>query len=279
MVNISLTSFFVFLCFQLRFLNCSAQIALESVYDSAGYTVQSSLAIVNLEEDGEKFVRIVRTATERKIDLYNMDHSWWKTIECISFPVDSNSAEPMVNNYFMYISQHLFNLDDEIEFLYFSAFYTYCRIYDESGNIVFNFDGQAPIVAVTIPPQQFPIYNTGTGTKMIMSSTSTHKSYVYSLPGTLPVYMSQSGSVDELRLSTFPNPSFATTNIAYELPVTVRKGEISIRTMSGTLLNKFIVDNTFGSIVLSNEQLSSGVYLVTLQAGNAIVWERQLIVK
>ncbi len=120
MVNISLTSFFVFLCFQLRFLNCSAQIALESVYDSAGYTVQSSLAIVNLEEDGEKFVRIVRTATERKMDLYNMDHSWWKTIECISFPVDSNSAQPMVNNYFMYISQHLFNLDDEIEFLYFS---------------------------------------------------------------------------------------------------------------------------------------------------------------
>jgi hypothetical protein len=258
--------------------NVYGQIVLEAEYDSASSNLMGSLLIVNLEVEGEKYVRIVRSTTERKMDFYNLDHSIWKTIQCTNFPMDSVSGQPLPYNTIMYITQHLFNLDDKIEFLYLSTYWTYCRVYNESGEVEYNFDGQAPIVAATIPPQQYPVYNTSQGSKLIMSSMLSDEAYVYSLPGTLPVYLEQPASVDELKLSAFPNPSYGTTTIEYQLPANISQGQIMVRSVNGIVVKNYTVDHSFHNLVLNHNQLPAGTYIISLFAGNARRWEKQVIV-
>src|SRR6185295_10623576 len=196
-------------------LHAFAQITLEQTYDSAGiysdYYSPSELYVVNLEVDNDKYVVIDRI--QKSVRLYNMNHTLWKTISfasAIDLVVDYNFQA------ILYISQHLFDLDDEIEFLYVDQYtlMSTCvtQVINEDGSILFTANNQGPWVRVTAPQQQLPIYNTSAGTKMILSGADGYdiNAYVYSLGGTLTTGLItyHNTGQGELNISLpYPNPT------------------------------------------------------------------------
>src|SRR5690349_9416398 len=96
-----------------------AQITLEATYDSS----YASVYVVNLEQAGEKFIRLDQDSAKRQIRLYNLNHSLWKTINLNAMPV-SKYVDPFYDTtYFynydvLYVTQHLFNLDNNVELMF-----------------------------------------------------------------------------------------------------------------------------------------------------------------
>src|ERR1041385_477787 len=86
--------------------NVNAQITLEHTYDSAGY----NLSMVNLEIEGYKYL-FKDIWWQRRLVLYNLDHSIFKIIY---YPFTTGYA----GGAHLYISEHLFNTDDKIEYLF-----------------------------------------------------------------------------------------------------------------------------------------------------------------
>ena len=188
----------------------SAQITLEHTYPGASYFASSSdisqLYIVWLEKDGQKYVHVDRL--NKAVKLYNMDHSPYKTIS-FSAATDLN---PNVNAMdVLYISQHLFDSDNEIEFMYCDQYYSstasfVTQIINEDGALLFTASNEFPAVKLSIPMAQEPIYNTSTGTKMILSATN-GDGKVYSLTGTLSAMTVPSHEEQQRTLQLFPNPA------------------------------------------------------------------------
>ena len=118
--------------------NVKAQFTLEHTYDNAATYNNCSgnlnqLMIINFEVSGERYVKINRCGG--LISIYNMNHSLVKDISIVALP-----HEPYDNiGSILYLSEHLFNLDSKIEFLYVSrlgSFYT-TNIYNEDGDLLF----------------------------------------------------------------------------------------------------------------------------------------------
>ena len=105
----------VFIC-----LNLNAQIVFEHAYDSSS-TIQgngnpkiSQLMIIKFEISGERYVRI--NCLSKKINIYNMNHSLLKTIDCSSFPVDLVTPPSFMD--VLYLSETLFDEDPDIDFMW-----------------------------------------------------------------------------------------------------------------------------------------------------------------
>src|SRR6266446_97628 len=85
-----------------------AQITLEHTYDSAGYyfssTIYQQLYVVKLEVDSDKFVFVDRV--DKLIRLYNVNHTFWKSISFAAATDLNPNADAMS---IMYITQHLFD--------------------------------------------------------------------------------------------------------------------------------------------------------------------------
>lgn len=206
-----------------------AQITLEHTYDSA----QTHLYMVNLEIEGMKYIWI--DLYDNSIKLYNLDHSIFKIM---SLPNVNYIQTPSI----MYVSEHLFNMDDQIEFMYVyitadslnSFLHRYhTKIINELGTIIFSADTMAPLVQANAPQTQLPIYNTLNGTKMILSgiNTSSPIANVYSLTGHLSASIAPISFGDGNQLSLeniYPNPSNGNTTIEFKLPMGAAFGEIVI---------------------------------------------------
>ncbi|MBC8046683.1 MAG: hypothetical protein H7Y00_07805 [Fimbriimonadaceae bacterium] len=170
--------------------SAKAQIVLEHEYESAstiysigpeGNATNSQLMYVNFELSGERYIVIDRW--EKEIRFYDMSHVLLSTVSIEDFPVDYYGSM----GDFLYFSQNLFDTDDKIEFMYVTRIPSseeyYTGIYKEDGTLIFS-ENAGPFIRLTIPTQQYPIYNTSAGTKMILSYTDKHAT-VFGLPGTL----------------------------------------------------------------------------------------------
>ena len=260
-----------------------AQITLEHTYDT---TYQSCLFMVNLEASGVKY-GIILQGGDTTIKFYNLNHSLFKTI----------NLPPSPNNYsasrFLYFSDHLFNLDDSIEFVieYLNnsnaTYKTY--IYSESGNVLFMVDGSLNYShAFPMVLQVYPIYNTPNGTKMPIYM-NTGECNIYSLPGTLYIPCCNDsfsagmpnplgGSIN-YGMSAFPNPSNGNnTTIEFHLPQGENKGEVVVYTMQGMELKRYQVDNTFHNLLISNSDLHSGTYFYQLLTANGATGAKKMVV-
>lgn len=265
-------------------IKVNAQITLEHTYDSAGYNNGNNwqqLYVVKLEVDGDKIV--FADKANKLIKLYNLNHTLWKTVSFAN-ATDLNSTYNKQN--IMYISQHLFDTDDEIEFLYIdndaaaqTLFIT--QVINEDGNLIFTANGQAPRLIASAPQEQLPIYNTSSGTKMILSGGfNDSKAYVYSLIGTLStgIVAAPNSELNQLRTSfPYPNPTNSTTKIDYTLPNGVNTGEIIFYDTQGKEVKRFDVDNTFNSLEISTEDLQSGIYYYNLQTAQGNSEAKKLI--
>jgi len=268
-------------------ISAKAQITLEHDYDSASTITHgvdhsvNQLMVVNFEVSGYCYVKINRWA--KSIEIYSLNHSLLKTIDCSGLPLNQG----LLGN-FIYFSEQLFNMDSKIEFLYgfvdgsgtSDTYYT--GIYNEDGDLLFSDTAGVPIVMANIPQQQYPIYNTSNGTKMILSYSNGHAK-VFSLPGTLTtgiqegnaqLVQAQGGQFSNL----FPNPNSGTVTLQYELPKGETEGEIILYNQQGTEVKRYKVDNTFNDVILDNTQLTAGTYFYQLLTSEGIVGVKKMIV-
>ena len=256
-------------------LKCSSQIVMEVEYDSAGFnppSVPNQLMMVKLEVEGYKYIKVLNTSA--KLVLYNLDHSLFKTI---SFNQQGYDV--------LYISEHLFNLDDKIEYMVTGnstppnyIYQTY--IYNEDGTLLFQGDSLRPAIKQNIPQAQVPIYNTPNGTKMILTiaqGPTAGNARVYGLAGTLATGINTYTNNEQDGLMAYPNPARSSTKIDYTLPNGVNKGEIVFYDTQGKEVKRFNVDNTFNTLMISTEDLQSGIYYYNLQTALGNTGAKKLV--
>lgn len=268
---------------------CSAQITLEHSYPNGSTMVavngpNDSIQplMVNLEIDGYKYVIINRGLN--KIDLYNMNHTLFKSIS-ITLP-DSIPASIV---HVQYISQSLFNQDPKIEFLVHCKLYSsmgsiwnfedsyYTWIINEDNNLLFSEFFGAPIVKYNLHQQQFPIYSTPEGTKMILSMTNQNAN-IYSLPGSFVTSLSEKGAIDDenILFDPFPNPTNGLITIPYNLSDDVEEATVFLFDQKGVEVKKIVISNQKKSFSISVSEFNSGIYTCQLMAGQSIV-KKQII--
>lgn len=259
-----------------------AQVTLEYDYDSsATYNVSSSkvsqLMLVNFEVSGERYVKINRSS--KSVCIYDLNHALLKTISLVNLPMDFNTGYP---GDVLYLSEHLFNSDSKIEFLYFintSGFYS-TSIYNEDDSLLFT-DIGAPLIKINFPSQQYPIFNTSQGTKMILSYSNGHAK-VFGLAGTLTTAIAQSNQnlmqAQGLISNPAPNPVLNTTRIDYALPKESNRGEIVFYDLQGIEIMRFKVDNTFNHLLLSTADIPAGTYYYQLETTGKTSAGKKLVV-
>ncbi len=269
-------------------LEVNAQIILEQSYSNAGHFSDDGswqqLYIVNLESAGAKY--LFANKAGKKLKFYNPDHSHWKTIN-YSQAMDMN---PDINvHHITYVSQHLFDLDDEIEFLYADNSATatqelVTQVINEDGTVIFTALGQAAVMIPTAPQDQLPIRNTPVGAKLILSDdgAGNGEAHVYGLPGTLQVGIEVCAvgqSVDRGTLSAFPNPSGSFVSLEYSLPVGADHGSIVFYDAHGSEVKRLMVDRSTQTLEVSTDSFSPGLYYCTLQTALGDTPARKLVLE
>ncbi len=257
----------------------SGQITLENSYPGAGCYSQmvngdifNEMYVAHLEIDGDKYVHIDRNG--KLLRFYNLNHTPFKTIS-YALAVPANSLTNIKT--ILYISQNLFDTDNEIEFMYCDGNYNSAttQIVNEDGSIIFTANNEAPIVFVTAPQSQLPIYNTTAGTKMILSQIGgAANARVYSLTGTLSAVTVRNLADPRSESSLFPNPS--------QNKITVQNGhpinKINIVDANGKIVMLLSADNV-NSVDIDVSTLTSGVYFVQVYDTKGVLMENRKIIR
>tara|TARA_R110002072_G_scaffold256549_1_gene415414 strand:- start:352 stop:1191 length:840 start_codon:yes stop_codon:yes gene_type:complete len=266
-------------------LGASAQITLDETYANAGFSggilSWQTLEVVRLELGGDKFV--FRDNENKTLKFYNLDHSLWKSISysgAIDVDPDYNSAN------ILYISQHLFDLDDEIEFMYVDvgSDVGVTQVVNEDGAFLFTANDQAPRMNGSVPQNQQPIYNTSGGTFMILSgaNSSDGNAYVYRLPGALQVGI-EIGSIGQMNdgssLLIYPNPTADEVRIDYALPQGEGSGVLIIYDSSGNEVKRLNIDRRVDHVNVLIGEFASGTYICNLQTVSGISTSSKLVVQ
>ena len=274
----------IFIILSVIAFNAKSQITLEHAYDSASGlpggispAAMDQLMIIKFEVSGERYVKINRHG--KKIEIYNLNHSLLKTIDFSSFP-----SSPYPNDInIMYISENLFDMDSDIEFMYgVNVSPYYLGIYKSDGTCIFA-DSAAPAIFSNIPLQQYPIYNTSQGTKMILSYTN-GLAKVFDLPGTLTMDIQNANNnliamQNQNYLSNpYPNPAVNSTKIDYTLPDSVNEGDIVFYNLQGMEVKRFKVDKTFSTLLVSTADIAAGTYLYQLQTSAVSTEGKKMVV-
>ena len=265
-------------------INVKAQITLEHSYANASnFTpLGAQLMIIDFPVSGEQYVRINRDAGQT-IDIYNLNHSLVKSISYAGFP-QGNSHQAEI----LYLSQNLFSTDDKICFIYFiekgSTPIYYTGIYNEDGTLLFRADSMAPWITVNVLQQQYPIYNTTMGAKMILSDQFDDTARVYSLPGTLTAGIQEANN-NLIAIQTqsnvsnaYPNPNNGSAKIDYTLPDGVNEGDIVFYNVQGMKVKRFKVDRTFNTLLISTKDIAAGTYYYQLQTAGESSGGRKMVV-
>lgn len=262
-------------------LSMNAQITLDYVYPNAS----TKLYMVNLEVSGIKYVLKSDVAGNRFINFYNLNHSLWKTINCNSFPMSNiPGPSPQYNYDALYISEKIFNCDNNIEFMYVSmaALGWFTAIYDEFGTALLIADSTAPLCKLNVPNQFKPIYNTPNGTKLILSHKN-GSAKVYNLPCSLTTGLgldkTNINNFNEGSLDVYPNPSFYKTTIKFSLPDGINIGNLIIKDLLGKEIKRYKVDNTFSELLIEQDQIPSGTYIYSLETDNIVIDTKKIILK
>lgn len=239
------------------------QITLEHTYPNSGYFFSyGQLMMVDLEVSGMSYVEIDRV--NKEIKLYHLDHTLFKTV---SFA----AATPPWPNFgvtIMYISEHLFDQDDDLEFMYVLDLPKLTQVYNEDGSLLLDEPDAVPYVRQTIHNQQYPIYNTDDGTKLILSHADS-TARVYTLGGTLTVAMATSWNEQFQQLAenrAFPNPTSSQINFA--LASTLQQnGELIITDVAGGVVKTVSIAQGTSQVTQDVSDLPDGAYLYRLTSG------------
>lgn len=282
--------------FFLASLGTYGQITLEHTYDDSGLLSShvdsynnirygaKPLYLVHLEDE-DKYVRIDKTA--QIINFYSLDHSFWKSIDYSGVSIVGPNVEiSKLDGRILYISRHLFDTDDEIEFIYTFSCYDgivwslITEIVNEDGSKLFS---QNALLCSDPSNDQFiPIYNTSEGTKMILSNLD-GKVDIYSLPGSFTPEIAQNNILEEGQMRLFPNPSTGggQININYQLPPESTKADLFIYNSQGKQVKSYQIGGENTNFQLNSNDLLKGTYFYTIRTpeGKSIASQKLIIIE
>lgn len=262
-----------------------AQITLENTYDSIMSNDNTKLYHVKLDVSGDKYVKVVENiygTSNRKIVLYDMNHSIWKTIDISALPViDDGMGNYVYYYYIFYLSENLFNTDSNVEFIYYNSSGSagYLKVINELG--VEQFSSDSAYLFVNSPNLQDngPIFNSTAGTKMILHYFGAiNKAKVFSLPGTYTGIQPVLGGGESF-VSAFPNPTNGQAKLDYKFPTGITTGIIKVYDSAGNLMKSFNVDNSFDNVLLSTADVNAGTYFYSLETTQSVSTKKLVVVK
>ena len=199
---------YLFVALSSTALVASSQFQLEYTYyggGTGGAGGQNKFHMVHLETMGDHYVYYDRPA--RAVYVMDLYHQLVSTISLATADPDSSSLGAVEE--ILYVSQHLFDTDDEIE-LMFVKYYVGTSIVNEDGTVIYFWPNEMPMIGQSgIPQEQRPICNTPLGAKLILSDQLLGDAKVYSLPGTLFTGISgpHEQSVLSAPVKVYPNPT------------------------------------------------------------------------
>lgn len=237
-------------------ISLNAQITFEHTYP-----LGSSFQLVNLSNSGYKYC-LIDSVAPNTVKIYNMNHTIWKTIN-LNVPNGYKAAG------FSNVSETLFNSDGLVEVAYIyiktTAPIDYGgKITNESGTDIFTYPNHAYVF--------FWFVSAGSnGAKMLVynraSSTSSYTNFdIYSLPGQLMTKITDNTD-DNIEINSFPNPTFNSMTITYDIPDGNYDGELLIYNISGVEVQRYHVDKNFNDILINPLELPAGTYLYKVIAG------------
>jgi hypothetical protein len=235
-----------------------------------------SADITQLELDGYKYY--VTDAVNNKCLLYNTDHTLWKTID---IPVPPNNYIADIS----FVSQHLFNENDNVELLVIFAeyitsgefpYYVYkTSVIGETGGALMNVEGggYAFIEDAGDDNYKLLVYVYDFANSSLPVSTE-----IYEIPGS-PLSSSES-SIPSIKDSgnPYPNPAGSYVNIPYVLDKRDATGVLILFDGSGREIRRFKVGKDFNNIRILTSGLGKGVYFYTIQSEHNTTETKKLIV-
>ena len=165
-------------------------------------------------------------------------------------------------SYIFYVSDHLFNNDDKIEYLadYHKTGADKIQVENEDGNILNNIDQDG------FPG--FDIVKTANNTyKLIVGTINVTQTQVYSLPGTMEKSGELKSNKDEIG-NPYPNPTKSNIVIPYELPENTNEATLSIYTLDGKEIRQYTVGKMFDNFILNTSDMMKGIYLYNINGKN-----------
>ncbi len=229
------------------------------------HTYPISASICCLEKSGEKYFAM--DVTNNQCKIYNLDHSLYRTINLV-VPADHYMYD------IQYVSDHTFNLDDLIEFVYIyskynptetSYYYSYeTRVINENGTELLKIPGagHTEIVETADDGEKFLVYVYDF--YQIPAVTQTR---VYSLPED-PL---KSGPIQNRYGpgNPWPNPSNGILNIPVRIPPGEGPGELILYNIKGQEVMRQAVQGEDELIILPGGTLVPGTYIYKLKSGQA----------
>ena len=238
-----------------------AQITHEKTYFYSDYVSGGNFEIIDLEGEGKKYV--LSRDTGRTYEIYNLEHSLYKTFVAPVMPSEGAAR---------YISNKLFDIDADLEYvIQHTQPSEKMVIYNEDGTVLFEKDS---VLLNTI-------FNTSTGTKMILYNYS--KAYVtnyeeylevYSLPGKYNAIK----KIEEKLFGSkiFPNPSNGKITVDFKEPF---DGIVYVFNIQGKIVHQQQIQNQKGKIELNILNQAAGTYIIKAVSDQGMLEDKIIISK
>ena len=265
----------------------SAQIAKEHAFDDPS-TI--GISVITLENSGQKICVVNRIdSTSYQCIFYNTDYAEFKSISIDLDPLFIIPAYNSPSLIIRYITENVFDQDNEIEILAQLSYYDenydeYAQVlvFNENGSTLFESDienSNAWLLNSSVANSSIKasLTNTEAGAKMILDvfyfNEGTYSFDVYDLPGSLPLTAKDPKTFEETEgnyLRAFPVPAHEFMNMEYQLSGDQKTGEIEIIDEQGKTIQKIRVENNRGMVRVPVSQYSNGVYIYKLNTKRGI---------
>ena len=244
------------------FFSCTTMAQIQSEY-STNYSGMWT----ELESDGTVFY--IMDVVSEKCRIYTPDYQLWKTI---NFNVPNNHWLADIQ----FVSQHLFDADDEVEMLI--VYYEYIQT---SSSYYYNYTTQVidenGTVLLSVPlGSYYLIYNTkDAGSKLMVYETdySTFPypvaTHIYSIPGSwMGVGSENILNAEEGSLKAWPNPSTGNFSLNYSIPGQPRESWFLMYDLEGNEIIREPLRPEGDNMQFSRPDLASGQYIYKIVTPN-----------
>lgn len=147
------------------------------------------------------------------------------------------------------------------------------QIVDDDGSVMFSSNG-TPLIRPNYHLQQYPIYATPQGTKMILSMPNGDAN-VYSLAGEFSVGLA--GMAEETSAFPYPNPASTGLHLPYALPPGSRTGTLEVLDLVGNVVGQYQVSSGSEFLYIPIDALSAGTYTYRILTANGAVSGQQFV--
>ena len=245
-----------------------AQIALEILYPG-------SATMTRLAASGDKYYMMDYYGNQ--CEIYNMDHSLWKTID---LPVPAG----MYLSDIRYVSENLFDLDNLVELaytyydydttLYYYTYYT--KIIKENGSELLSIPGCSYIEIKETSDNKAKLFAYIYDYSVLPYTLQTG---VYGLPGSLLTAPESSGFPSANAGAPYPNPATSMVNIPYLMAESSPGGTLVLMNQSGQILRQYPLHPGSTHIQLRTEGYPAGLYLYQIEVPGHPVAQGKIMIR